>query len=888
MFFLCCVFMLINLVSADVVVNNVNVENDYLFGEMIKGNLNLSFSDLNVDTTLYSSRGESIKLLDLINSNGLDSTCIPYSCEPGYVVTSSRLSRDIILTKNEQDLVGFFLNGTDVGVSSIYFSLSSDFNEGFDIPLQIDFFNYLWSFSQFSDNLFSTIDYSYYSPSSGSFKNSTLSSTKAYCSEFNIPKTDNLIIGADLSNIDSVFEETMYLYSSGSSPGVLGTCEISNISQECNISREMSAGNYYVCIYSDNQATNYVLKEENSSLNKSGFETTRSNFNVPTEKVVNYGIYMRYAGYAAAPTILLTPSSLKSSANTYLYDMYGDDCSHGCILPVKFLSGANQNINLENVYIVYTNDNGTQNQIEISSLSESDAVFSFEGNLDLALTKFPILNNGNYVLSIGGQKIYENVTNVVIAPTIEEIYPINNIPTGVEIEFRTQIDNADGKNITYNWKIPDVFEKNTTVNTMKYTFYVASSFLLNLTIISDSGYTASKVVTIKIVSPDKKYLESAYKTQSIVFTNIMEDIESLPIWYTNDVWELLNITYYKGELERLGRILNVSEMTEAQKNDVILSLYNFDLSDSLFQTDIRLNSLHTQNKEVNLQTIVDFLGITLRKSLDEYALALFNWQSQYIDSKYSTYVLTSNSISGAKSSLFRVYDLDINSSYVDKSYLILERAIDDLTFEESYDAKTQGSNTIIGLGVNEKNKNIKFYANGLDEVDMFFATNLNDLVLESDIDNICNNDGICDSQTGENFRNCRSDCIPVGSSVKYIILILFLVLCMYTGLQFWYSRYYENSLFKEKTQLSNLLKFIEISMKNGSKESEIKNKLLIEGWAEERIIYAINKNKGKKILPEIIPITKIIKLGKEMLEKYKSKMDKKKEVEVKHPTTYNR
>ena len=191
---------------------------------------------------------------------------------------------------------------------------------------------------------------------------------------------------------------------------------------------------------------------------------------------------------------------------------------------------------------------------------------------------------------------------------------------------------------------------------------------------------------------------------------------------------------------------------------------------------------------------------------------------------------------------------------------------------ERYSEIKEGDKYIINLS-SKSIKNIKFYVFGDDNVSWFVVPKLEDVILDSSVDSYCNYNGICEKNLNENFINCRSDCLPIESLVKYTTFILLTLLVVYTIIQQWYSKHYEKKIFPNNIQLQNLVNFIKMSKDTGLDNSEIKQKLLVEGWTEERVDYAFRMSMNKKIMFEIIPISKIKSLFKKRKIKNKDSLD---------------
>ena len=121
---------------------------------------------------------------------------------------------------------------------------------------------------------------------------------------------------------------------------------------------------------------------------------------------------------------------------------------------------------------------------------------------------------------------------------------------------------------------------------------------------------------------------------------------------------------------------------------------------------------------------------------------------------------------------------------------------------------------------------------------------------------VCNGNKVCEKTRGEDSKNCKSDCKPWGRIILYIVLLLFAGFWGYIGLQEWYKRYYENHLFKNKTDLFNLINFMNNAINQGLEKGYILRSLEKLRWKREQVIYAFNKFKGKRTGMWEIPLFK--------------------------------
>ena len=105
------------------------------------------------------------------------------------------------------------------------------------------------------------------------------------------------------------------------------------------------------------------------------------------------------------------------------------------------------------------------------------------------------------------------------------------------------------------------------------------------------------------------------------------------------------------------------------------------------------------------------------------------------------------------------------------------------------------------------------------------------------------------------------------------MIILFLVIVgvvTYIVLQQWYKKKYENYLFKNRTNLYNMVTYVNNAKKRGLKRGKIAANLKKAGWSAEKVRYVMKKYAGKRTgMIEILPV-------KNILKKIKKKEDSKK------------
>lgn len=859
---LVCFFMMICFVVASVSVEQYNVEDkDYHYGDIVSGNVTLKILDEDPNLYIGSSQDDSMTLLSFLQANSAPYTCVPASCEFGYYTIdgTKSLERNFDMYAGDDEQVGFYINGSEIALKSFSFNLSSNFHESFVMPLKINFFGkYNWTFTEFSDSFFSSDNYSCYNPENY-VSYEYINSSQKYCSGFSIPDTGKIIAGFYRNGVDTnTVEVKVSLYTD--SGKYVKSCSVFNNDKECNltlgIDEYFSAGNYFVCISSTGAFSNYTIRE---NVGNCGFIDTANTFD--GEKNKAFGIYIKYSGYADASKLNFKDDIIKY-ANMYMSDIYRSNCSNGCVLPVTFYSNISQELKLDNISIKYTSNGFENSSDSVFFIAEDEAKLSSSSTLNLSYGNFK-LSSDTFYLYLANNLLFSKKLKVKTAPTISQIYPTSNIMFGVNTTFYVIVDDAvDGS--VYYWDIDSISVGNSTDKKLNYIFGKSGTYKITITL-KNGNYTNSKDFYINVVAPSDAEINGFYTNLVSKFDNAKATVKSLPNWYSDIVWTVLGMRNYEVELAQINDSINLSE-TQEEKMSIIRQLYALDIPISISESESYTNVTYILNSSnVDEDVVKNYLKIISGKSYND---SIVNWFYDNIKSTYSSKIISYTSTqSPSMTDLVRVYEININSSYNNKSYLVINK-VDNLSFGENYGQKEHLGKYFIEIPA-EKSKTIRLYTKDISEVSWFVSPDLNNIILSSNINDFCNYNDICDKDSGETFFNCQNDCLLTDGLIKYLIIIIVSLLVIYTIIQQWYSANYEKRLFNNTIQLQNLVSFIKASRTAGLSNSQIKESLLVEGWTDERVNYAFRKVKGKSVMPEIIPISKI----KVLLKSSKNKDD---------------
>ena len=141
------------------------------------------------------------------------------------------------------------------------------------------------------------------------------------------------------------------------------------------------------------------------------------------------------------------------------------------------------------------------------------------------------------------------------------------------------------------------------------------------------------------------------------------------------------------------------------------------------------------------------------------------------------------------------------------------------------------------------------------ELPIYVSPEFKNLELRDEL-GICNFNKRCEKDLNENYKNCRSDCKPLGWTLFWFFILFLAAFIVYIVLQEWYKRNYESRLFKNKNHLFNLIHFMNNSFNQGIRRSKIFSNLKNLNWRGEQLTYAWNKLHGKRTGMWEIPIFK--------------------------------
>jgi hypothetical protein len=843
---------LVGFVSASVTVHNSSFKTVYFPYEGISGSINLTINGENFISYITSNNGGSVSLEDFLVDNGADYSCDPFDCSNDYDISGG--SKDELFSKGNGEIIyaGFVLEGSDVEVTKLNFSMLSDFQESTSRPITMKFFEDIeWKFNEFSDS-FGARSFGCYDNASRAL--GPLIRTSAYCEVISLSETGSVFAGALVDSADTA-DLMIALYSTegGSS---LGECEFTPATEEgCRIDAEegdaFPTGEYHVCVEAADP-TNYHIYDDTSG-DSCGFVYATG----PNNSTKDYAIFAsgaKYANYTHFSSKMFDFEELTLAADNLLATRYNRNCTNKCVLPIE-INGISQDFRIYNVTLDYIREGEDKVEYNVYPLEIIPAKVDFSGVLDLGLTGFNVSKSGKYTLSIGENKVLDKNIEILPAPIIKSLSPVNP-PAGVPVIFFVLTDQRN-KSLTYKWSFGEGVNQETTTPYVIHTYTEIKNYSMIVEASAGGNLTSKKGFIVGTTSP-KDSINSSIQMRKNSINDLISEINTYPSWYQERMKKLVNLSYYQTELTRIEKARDNANY-DADYLKVAIELYALDVPISVYVSDYMETPLLNENININPSIIADFAGGGDEEDFEAYKSAILKWQTENIESNIRSDVLSVVYFSGLTETLMRVYSVSVTSHSEDpETYIVINKPLSDTYFKEDPGARKINSSSIVVLeGIGKKSFEF-YYFDNTDETSFFVSPKLTRLVLEENVDMTCNQNKVCEKENGENTENCRTDCKPTGRMVIYIILVILFGVGLYSLVQLWYKRRYESYLFENRRDLYNLTMYVINARARGFEDNKISHDLKKQGWASERVEYAIKKSRGQSMgLPEIIPFSKI-------------------------------
>ncbi len=856
------IFLLISLMvfvsaSFEIGEESHSVSATYGPGDNVTGWINLSLNSEPTNSVFSDSLGNSISLIDLIRKNeNFDYNCSTVDCVSDYSANNGEETKSFDLNERQSKIIGLEFSGEITSIDSIDFILDSDASSDCYNQIKLDFLND--GAIEKGNNKISGSSCSFLR-SYGCFNETEnlyypAITAVPYCERVNVFETPGLKLGAWVREETAGDKGlTMALYDmSGSlkTSCALNKQGIANGSEiYCNVDYSITnPGDYYVCIYSDSGTGTYKTKgySGNSNCGFSGFPVNQE---TNSYQIFAEGKAFGIVGILNISNSLSNGNTLSGIVSNYILDTYGSfDCSQGCIVPIKLISGKDQHITLKGLKVVYNKPGLTGiTETNFYDLNEIPSVVNADfQKLSLDEGGFTLpedYGSQDFELSLNDETIFKEHLSIEKVPVIESITPASTASAYPTL-FKAKVS-SNNSLTEYRWEFGDNNIQTTTTNQVTHTYASSGKYAFKLTVTDSLGRSVFKKMDISVGSP-KEIINSTLLKKLKDLDNVNLQMGQFDSFTQKNLDSILDTETLNEELKKIRKDYNAA-FSEDEYNQALTDLLALDVPEAIMITKTA-NSISFPPKKdyIDLYALETIGGGNYDVSdEDKYINAILSWNQANFETKISFKEISAEYPSSTKPVL-RIFELSLNAknSLTSNPYFIL-RNLDDLNFKENYLENEESGYTYIEL---KKDEAITFSTT--EDVDfMTLPFFVSPAISKLSIGTITSVD---DEKSFSNWI----------LFISIVVLLALIGVITYIVLQVWYKNKYESHLFKNRNNLYNLITYVNNARKRGLSDREISSKLRKAGWNSEQVAYAIKKHAGRRTGMLELPVGKIIKIFK--------------------------
>ncbi|HJX50927.1 MAG TPA: PKD domain-containing protein, partial [Candidatus Nanoarchaeia archaeon] len=687
------IIFFISLISASFTIGNHSITKNYAPDSNITGWVNISLSNQPSSSVLESSLGGSITLIDLLKKTSFSYTCSPLSCNSNYLASNRENSKIFSFDDNPNEkMFGFNISSTGKNlvseISSFSLELISDNPEIDKFPLAVDILNdgqKEWEAYKSSGD-FGSEDRGCYIGVEGSTTRAKIAQT-LYCEKIEISQTPEVEIGAYVTHVsgtknvpftisikgaDSSEYASCGKTATGSGPNERIACTPSNF----HINQD---GDYFVCIKATNapDVNKYEIFYEQDS--PCGFTGTYSG-----TYDYDFEIFARQAKYAPAINFTLNnaelakagnPINIESYIKNYVSSMYNNNCSKGCIIPIKIYSGVEQQVSISNALVQYVAGISTETT-NLYDVQEAPAQISSTGfqklYLDSSGFKAPT-EPEDYILSVklGGEELFSEDIKVG-AEAVPDIKSLNPTITGVKYPTKFTVEVSSANITKYTWNFGDgSVAQSTTIKEASHTYTTAGSYMLGITISNNQGTNSSKEFNIT-VAPASQIVPMLLEGLETDLANIKSQIENFSEFEQKSLNEALNLDVVESNLTQMSDAASKAT-SEGEYEAILGGLLGIKIPQAVAKTVYSEGiTFYPETTNLNVEILTKIGGGTYEAGKDStYQESILAWDVENIDA-----VLTYSEISllyeDYEDSSLKVFDFNVANKGSDNPYFIIK------------------------------------------------------------------------------------------------------------------------------------------------------------------------------------------------------------------------
>jgi len=836
--------------SFDIGNQSYSIQENYLEGSYLSGWLNISFEEMPTDSLFTDSFENNIPLQEVLDLNeNYNYVCDTADCASNYLTSSKELTKSFVLNEGESKIIGFKLKNQIQSINSFSMDLQSDAGSSCYNQISVDFFDN--GLIETSNNKSSssycriryggcyptenaTIEPLITAPSGGGGMTGAviydpeeiLLTNTPLCQKIQFPEAPKIGLGAWVKETEA-----------GNKKVVMGLFDLQgNLIDDCNLSklnmvlgvgkriacsvdfRTTQPEEYYVCVHTQGTSGEYKTRgfiPENDSCGFIGYP--------PATPTSAYDLFVQGLNFAPIGTLnigntLQNNQTLGEMIGAYILKKYGSlDCSDDCLIPVKISSKKNQIITLSNVKLKY-------NKVGLGVLEEK-YIYDFE-------EVYPKINSSHEKLFLDNLFLISGIgiadyflffeNQEVINQEIQiESIEMNVNPTiaaaEVPITFRVVI--YPSKTIEkYEWDFGDGKTKTTTKPYVEHTYEDINNYELIITAIkNDTSEEYTKIFNIEVKSPETLIPEKIADMEGNI-ENLRLELNNLDSYAKQRITNFLDLDEKESQLNELKTRFEQAE-NEQEFVSIAKALFALEIPDSMIVNGLGEITVKIKSKDVNVNTLTKITGENYSSSNEQnYINSILKWYGDDFKIKGSTkkvYFKYGELIEPSLS----LFNLRFEKKGSLEPYFIIED-LENLNMNINY-SEMQGSKYIqIKSSINslkiDTTQDIE-----ITDLAMFVSPRISELSII-------------------NVANTEPKPIKKEWFLWVIIIIVGISLIFaYFGIKNSYKAKVENSLFKDKTKLPKMMKYIDDEQNKGISNEFIKTNLKKAGWNTGQIKYAM-------------------------------------------------
>ncbi len=852
LFFLLCVVLILNFISASFEIGEPNHSIDKMYGpgNTLRGWINISLDEEPSNSFFESSGGDIITLLKLLEGDSnFDYDCDISGCNWNYEATNEENEKIIDLEEGGFALVGFKIpSGIVEKITSFSVGILSDAAESEGPQLSIDIRNNgeeEWKAHKASTNFGAVRKGCYVSP-----EGKTGVINRVFCERIELPASPRVVIGANLIQAEGVTEDVEFQMSIGTFDEVEGKCDITaseSKDYEC-IAKDGQKDfmihepkNYSVCIQTkattDEDDDKYKINYEESQ--PCGFSGSFSG-----EYSFDFDVFAKPGMYDAVGSFTLDNAELSASGSEiddveeyiwdHLSDNYNANCTNGCIIPLRINAIVAQRITISNPSLTYKAGISPtlENLYDLTETAPKITADMQKLKIDAGEFKVPDAYD-TYLISLfdfNGDKIFDEEISVEKVPIINRLLPME---TAVNFSTHFKIFVSSEKNLTsYKWEFDDGTNMTTTKDEVTHTYKEMGQYDLKVTVTDIDGRLSSEIFNVTVGSAEI-VVGRILEEKKTSFEQIKAQLENMSSFEKGLVENILQLNNTEVELSKLVA-LSASASTEEDYRTILEGLLKIDLPLEIFPSTSKSSSIfYPEKSSINPEVLADIAGDSYDSSKkNAYIDAVLAWNMENVDINL-IYNETTAAYATHNEPLLNVFEIDVTKKTGAEGdpYIILKN-MTGLTFDGLALIDEKSGYVYFQL-IGQSKKFVFATTENVDFIDLplFVAPAISELSLSD----------FTWSPLGDGGKLKRWALFAL-----IVVLLIIIGIIFWVVLQTWYRRKYEDYLFKNKNNLFNLLNWIENAKKRGLNEGEIKNTLKKKGWTSEQLRYATRKHAGKR------------------------------------------